>query len=167
MVFDVQPIELVTYDWYLVSRAVVRPRRMEMVLEPRSICLALVVAACTFPLPRAYCADFLITLSQIEKELGKADKSDEDFLDYRDKLNLRLSSLGYLDIQADTSKAGMELSTKLFESKLFTKDEGSAILELLKAKAGSKKSGRFEITAKESVVINGMVIMRLKPISKD
>ena len=110
--------------------------------------------------------DFPISIADIKKELGKPTESDDDFVDYRDKLNLRVSFLGHLEVQAMTTKAGTDLTTKFFKSKLFKDEEGKAILELVKAKGGEKKVGRFEITAKESTVIDGMIILKITPLPK-
>ncbi len=125
------------------------------------------VKAVSKPVPSA-CAgdDFPISIAQIKKELGTPTDSDDDFVDYRDKLNLRVSALGHLEVQAMTSKAGTDLATKFFTSKLFTDAEGKAVLELVKAKGGEKKVGRFEITAKESTVVNGMVVLKITPLPK-
>ena len=110
--------------------------------------------------------DFPITLADVKKELGAPTEGDKDVLDYRDKLNVRVSPLGHMEVQAMTSPAGRELTTKLFTSKLFKDEEGKAILELVKARGGEKKVGRFEITAKESAVVNGMVILRITPLDQ-
>ncbi|MBP3957836.1 hypothetical protein J8F10_21495 [Gemmata sp. G18] len=110
--------------------------------------------------------DFPISITQIKKELGTPTDSDDDFVDYRDKLNLRVSLLGHLEVLAMTNRAGTDLATKFFTSKLFKDEEGKAILELVKAKGGEKKVGRFEITAKESTVVNGMVILKITPLPK-
>ena len=108
---------------------------------------------------------FPIPLADIRKELGKPTESDEDSLDYRDKLNVRVSPLGHMEVQAMTSAAGTELTAKLFTSKLFKDEEGKAILELVKAKGGERKVGRFEITAKESAVVSGMIILKITPLT--
>lgn len=110
--------------------------------------------------------NFPITLADVKKELGAPTESDEDFLDYRDKLNVRVSSLGQMEVQVLTSPAGKDLTAKLFKSKLFKDEEGKAILELVKAKGGEKKVGRFEITAKESTVVNGMVRLTITPLDR-
>lgn len=110
--------------------------------------------------------EFPFTLADIKKELGPPTESDEDVLDYRDKLNLRLSSLGHLEMQVMTNPAGTDLSTKFFKSKLFKDEEGKAAIELLKVKNGERKVGRFEMTAKESTIVNGMVIVKITPLRK-
>ena len=82
--------------------------------------------------------DFPISVAQIKKELGTPTDSDEDFVNYRDKLNLRVSPLGHLEVQAMTDRAGTDLTSKFFKSKLFTDEEGKAVLELVKAKGGGR-----------------------------
>ncbi len=130
--------------------------------------------------------DFPITLADIKKELGAPTAGDDDFLDYRgarllatipaikvtqagsklvDGLNVRVSPLlGRMEVQAATNRPGAELAAKLFKSRLFEGDEGKAALELVKAGGGERRAGRFQITAKESVVASGVVLVTITPL---
>lgn len=116
------------------------------------------------PPPAKDGGDFPFSLADVRAELGPPTEGDDDFVDYRDRLNVRLSpSLGHLEVQAMTTRGGAELTAKFFGSKLFKGDEGKAALDLVRAKGGERAVGRFVITAKESVVVNGVVLLTLTP----
>jgi hypothetical protein len=107
-------------------------------------------------------ADFPITLAQIKKELGPADTGDEYVLDYKDKLNVRASAaLNHIELMIKSDAAGLALASKLFKSHLFTKEEGATLSDLLKKKEGEKEVVRFKVTVKESIVVNGMLLMTI------
>lgn len=110
--------------------------------------------------------DFPVSVAQVKKELGgKPTDSEDSFVYYEDKIRVEVfEASGFMEVMVE--KAGVEMATKLFKSTLFKEEEGKAILDLVKTKSGEKKAGRFEITAKESTIINGMVIMKVTPLPK-
>lgn len=109
---------------------------------------------------------FPFTLGDIQKELGRPTESGEGFVDYEGTLNLRVSPLGHLEVQTLAENANSGLTTKFFTSKLFQESEGKAALGLVKSRGGRQHAGRFEITAKESTVVTGMVLLTVRPLPK-
>lgn len=110
--------------------------------------------------------EFPFTLGDIQKELGRPTESGEGFVDYEGTLNLRVSPLGHLEVQTLAEGAKSRLTTKFFTSKLFQESEGKAALDLVKSGGGRQQAGRFEITARESTVVTGMVILTVRPLPK-
>lgn len=106
---------------------------------------------------------FPFTLTRIKEELGPPDTEDGDVVDYKGKLNIRSFPLIRLELMVADNPSGLALTSKLLASKLFTKEEGKAISDLLKSKGGEKGIGRFRVTVKESIVVNDILILNLTP----
>lgn len=102
---------------------------------------------------------FPISISQIKEELGLPAESVDSgltFVSYKGRINVHILA-DTMDMRVEPG--GMEMATKLFKSKLFTKVESKGIIELLKAK-GEKQIGRFAVSAKESIV-DGAILVKI------
>lgn len=106
------------------------------------------------------------TVADIKAVLGPPTDGDDDLLDYRNKLNVSITAGSHMEVMVEGNRAASALAAKLFESKLFTAEEGRGILALLKDKEGDKTIGQFDVVVKESIVVNGMVIIKLTPKKK-
>jgi hypothetical protein len=79
---------------------------------------------------------------------------------------LRLSASGHLEVHAVAEANQSGLTAKFFTSKLFQESEGKTALSLVKLGSGQQQAGRFDITAKESTVVLGMVLLTVRPLPK-
>jgi hypothetical protein len=104
-----------------------------------------------------------ISAMQVIEVLGPPKTSDAELgnVNY-EGLDICGMSIDVMELYVSNQR-GRQLALKLFASKLFTKSEGKALSLLLQAE-GVRKIGRFEITSKQSIVVAGMVILKITPV---
>jgi hypothetical protein len=97
----------------------------------------------------------------VYKLLGPPDASGQTALHYRDRLHVDIDTDAGPRMKVDVEEGGLPTAERLFGSNLFTPEESTGLLSLLRAKRGSARTGWFEATAVESDRWPGMVTLKI------
>jgi hypothetical protein len=109
--------------------------------------------------------EFPISYRQIMTVLGRPTNSDpeQQLLDYQGKFNVTVYPFGMLEIMMKLDAEGRSFAKKLLDSKFFTAPEREAIQKLMDGRGGKADAGRFKVDAKESIVVESMLILKIEP----
>jgi hypothetical protein len=148
------PVEIAQRPWLVTARLISASLKDQDGLELASFKRKADIS----PAVRSDDSDFPITLAQIEKELGRPTNKEDTSLHYPDGLDIYLIAEERLQTMITSDRAGIAMASRLFKSKLFTKEESNVLIEFLKNRGTEKTIGRFTITTKESVIFNGFFV---------